>query len=159
MNETVPRTTMSSHCRNDEHKTCSSLGMRCACECHGKAGQKPPATRPATPLRPVPGPPPAVPGKLPEGFKWEEPRGRGNGRSQVIIHQAVLDLLKANPGRWARVREYAKGSSAASAAQRINGTGKAKQRILGPGWHARANKVGDTSALYLRWVGGSDGAA
>jgi hypothetical protein len=164
---TVPRTEMTSYCRNGSHKSCQDVGFKCRCECHGPNGQQPkptpvpPAASAARQLKSVPAPTPASDGP-PEGFVWEAPPA-SRSRLPFQVPAEVLDVLKANPGRWARVLTRKGNSTTSSIAQRINGTDKGRTFTLGRGWEAKGRRDTATggSVLYLRWVGtsGSGGAA
>lgn len=75
---------------------------------------------------------------------WEDPppaRGRG------LIDPAALAVLRANPGRWARVKEFKYATGAATAA------GKIRKGDLGERFEARGVRSPAGSTLYVRWVG------
>lgn len=81
---------------------------------------------------------------------WEEPEAIRQGRKADLVPPEVLAAIRAQPGRWAKVRTYPKPTTANSSASRING----KAKVLGPGWEAAGRRTnGGGSVLYLRWVG------
>lgn len=97
----------------------------------------PPATseQPAEPVKPAP------------VIVWEEPAPIKVGRHAApIVSDVVLAELRAQHGRWAKVKLYQSKSGATSAANSING----KKKRLGPGWEAASRTTGTGSALYLR---------
>lgn len=100
-----------------------------------------------TPIRPKTADP-AVP--VVAGVTWEDPPPAKTGRNANTIDADVLAALKANPGRWAKVRTWPTKSSAHSAATRIT-----KKKVHGPGWEcaSRLLPAGAGSVLYMRWVG------
>lgn len=81
---------------------------------------------------------------------WEEPAAVRTRNLAEKVGEDILAALRAQPGRWAKVRTYPNPSSASTAANAIN-----KKRVLGPGWEAagRRAKPAPSSVLYLRWVG------
>lgn len=65
----------------------------------------------------------------------------------------MLEELRRNPGRWARIKRYEKKTSASSAAQRIR---KGDLPDVDPkDFEARGAILdgGEASVLYLRFVG------
>lgn len=65
----------------------------------------------------------------------------------------MLEELRRNPNRWARVKRWEKRTSASSAAQRIR---KGEQAGIDPKEFESRGAIldgGKASALYLRFVG------
>lgn len=84
------------------------------------------------------------------GVKWEEPPPKTPSRASLRIQLApVFDLLRANPSKWAMIREYSTVGAA--------GSGKTiLQKSSPPGrweFRARASKDDGTSKLYGRYLG------
>lgn len=86
---------------------------------------------------------------------WEEPppSSRGGGSPLPV---EVLDALRQHPGRWAKVREYTKRDGAASAVTNIRSDCWNCCRPAAD-WEATSRRQGSGSALYLRYVGTSNG--
>lgn len=84
---------------------------------------------------------------------WEDPpRSRfGRARLEEEIGEAVLEQLRAHPGKWAKVRTWAVKSSASTAASRIR-KGEAPG-LPAVEWEAVGRSVPGGSALYLRYRG------
>ena len=80
-------------------------------------------------------------------IQWEDPTPiRRRGRSPFLT-AAVLDALRSNPGRWAKVHTIKAGSS----------IGTNWRRRFGPeGFEFTQRRLtddGDSSAIYARYVG------
>lgn len=88
---------------------------------------------------------------------WEDPpqwQQHGGHRARVLT-VAQIEQLKAHPGRWARIKDYAKCNSAHSQASSLT----KKQRTLADGtlstefeFVGRSTGAG-TAALYARYIG------
>jgi hypothetical protein len=83
-------------------------------------------------------------------LEWEDPPPARRRSEASTIPDQILDELRANPGRWAKVLRYTTKTSANSALGRI------RKGLYGPGWEAKARRVPDGSVLYLRWIGHTD---
>jgi hypothetical protein len=78
---------------------------------------------------------------------WEEPPEVRSTRSP--LDDATVSALRANPGRWARIKRYDKKTSAWTAAKTIRSR---------PGFEAKGVATTSGSDLYVRFVGkGADG--
>ncbi len=80
---------------------------------------------------------------------WEDPPLRTK-RSAWMPSQELIEELKRNQGKWARIYEFPRLRGAEKPAMRIN-TGNIKQ--LQGRWEAKEIRQTDRSALYLRYVG------
>lgn len=137
-------------CRSGNHALCASPTDRCACP--GKAHPNRPSARPkeapmpaAAAARPIA----AVPSTV---VRWEDPpevtRGPGH---RVVFSPAVLDELRANRARWARVDNFKSKSGASS---RLTAFKKGTYKpVTPPLWEAAARRTPTGSAFYLRFVG------
>lgn len=94
-------------------------------------------------------------------MKWEEPPARRKREQVVILTNDEVAELVAQPGRWCRVRDFERSSSAGNYASQIrNGFGSFEQGK----WLARSKTNDDNSStLWLAYTGGDpaylDGAA
>jgi hypothetical protein len=72
---------------------------------------------------------------------------RGPGSRRRFAEEA-LKVLQARPNQWARIKTYQSPTGAWTSAQFFR-----KQHLL-PGCELRAQKEGDSSVLYARYVRG-----
>lgn len=142
---------LSSMCRDKQHAMCKSAKARCSCSCHGPGGQQP-ATARANPIRrsPISSLPAKAKrriGKVTVDLVWEDPPESETGRKPIVKQAAPLvEALREEPGRWARIATWDGHSSAASAAKRLR---EAYDDIE---WVAR--KTDDGSTLWGRFPDG-----
>lgn len=101
----------------------------------------------ATPSR---GARPAVPPPLPpppaNGIRWEEPPASRVGKTAKVLAEvrALVIELKRNPGKWARIKDYASASGAGSI--------RTKLVAAFPDVEFVARKLDDGSAIWARFV-------
>ncbi len=143
----------SSYCRRGEHRTCKDLGAKCGCACHGPGGQTPTSVAKLSTgaanggNSPAPAKQLASVAPVGDGIIWEDPPPPRGGPRRHLIAPELLDALRADPGRWARVKTYGTKTSAQTARAKI------AKGALGPGWEVVARQIPGGSALWLRWVG------
>lgn len=83
------------------------------------------------------------------GLTWEEPPARGGGRTPKYFTPEVMEALRANPGKWARIPGLVTTTSAQSARKkglevRQVSAGSPKGATKFPTW-ARFPAEGDES--------------
>jgi hypothetical protein len=84
----------------------------------------------------------------PADLIWEEPPPK-HRKGAAPFAEHLIPALMANPGNWARVREWPSKSSAASMAKKI----AAGHPMLPGCWETEARIRGTSSVLYARYVG------
>lgn len=77
---------------------------------------------------------------------WEEPPPKRRQGAPFLTPE-VEAALRANPGRWARIKDYPTKTSADSARKRV------VAGVYGPGWEAEQRRTPTGSILYMRYVG------
>ena len=79
-------------------------------------------------------------------LKWEDPPAIRRGR-KTVDWSKILEPLRHNPNRWARVRNYDKPPSAASSVSGI-------RKRVGPEFEVVGRKIDGGSAIFARFIGG-----
>ena len=109
-----------SHCLRGQHDTCT-VPDTCGCpECN----------------------PPAV--------TWQDPPPKRLGTHKRVLTDEQEAALRADPKRWALIRQYDKAGSATSTAYTIK---KGKSSLVAAEWEATARRNDRGSALYVRYLG------
>jgi hypothetical protein len=161
----VPRQSLSSMCRDGNHKTCRDLKMRCACECHNPQDAQPVRITPAaaqvnrarTRVKTRTAEP--EPKVLPVGNKVPviqlvkaDPPPKPNPPRVTLAEQVrplLEEILVMQDRDWYRVVLFFKARQASMNLKRLR---DAHSRGLWQ-WEARQLPEVDQSAIYVRWIG------
>lgn len=93
----------------------------------------------------------------PPGVLWEDPPPRSQRGRRRQIPEHIESALRANAGRWARVREYPGATSANTAANALRKGRWEQWGIKSVDWEAQPCRTDKGSVLYLRYVGKDGG--
>lgn len=91
----------------------------------------------------------------PPAVVWQDPPPSRTGTHKRVLSAEQEAALRANPKRWALIKEYDKPGGAASTAYSIK---KSKSALATGEWEATARRNDRGSQLYMRYVG-PDGKA
>lgn len=141
-----------SNCRMGQHHACvrDLHGGLCECRAHKPSpveAAKPERAKPveqARPAAPVNGSTPAPKALI----AWEDPPPKRSG--PTVINIEAERELRANPGRWARLKDYGNKTGASTAAASIR---KGRRGIAAGDFEAEARVTATGSTLYVRFVG------
>jgi hypothetical protein len=160
-NGRVPRMSLSSMCRDGNHKTCRELKMRCVCDCHARQAAAPAK---ATKARARNSAPPPEPAPLPRTakrapvialVKADPPAVVKKSYYRPIAEQVrplLEEILVAGDRDWFRVVLFFKAMSAPLAVRKL------RQTYSKTEWEFEGRKLEEVgqSAIYVRWVGSQE---
>lgn len=82
---------------------------------------------------------------------WEDPPDQGRRPKVPPVDEEQRALLRANPQRWAKVRDYSSVASASMVGHRLR---NGRWPELAPSeWEVVARQQGNGAALYVRYIG------
>jgi hypothetical protein len=85
-----------------------------------------------------------------EAVVWQDPPPSRTGTHKRVLTDEQEAALRANPQRWAMVKQYDKPGGATSTAYMIK---KGKSAYVAAEWEATARRNDRGSQLYMRYVG------
>lgn len=98
-------------------------------------------------------PPTPAQEQLEAGMRWEDPPPRRNGAAVSLPWESWARMLRRNPERWARLRDYERPAGAAN----TRDSPLRRRYLPKERYEVRAVRTETSSILYARYIGDEDG--